>query len=85
MRLSKFLKILILYIFIFSLMFLGSCKYDNLGLSLNSSTLTGETSLESETDKLEAEVNPEQFFMEMLSKQKDKNPLKNINIRQALV
>ncbi|MBM3709070.1 MAG: hypothetical protein FJW61_01420 [Actinobacteria bacterium] len=82
MQYSRLSKILILLIFISSLLFFQSCKYESLGLSLDSEELTSETTIENTVKQIE--VSPEQNFFELLGKQKDKNPLKNINIRNAI-
>jgi len=82
MQFSKLLKILILLIFISSMLFFQSCKYEGLGISLDSEELISETSIEDMAKQVE--ISPEQIFYELLGKQKDKNPLKNINIRKAI-
>ncbi|MBC8389331.1 MAG: hypothetical protein H8E13_14950 [Actinobacteria bacterium] len=61
--------------------FMVSCDYGELGLS---SDYEGTEEEEKESSGAPSEFSNEEFFLEMKSKQKDKNPLNDINIRRAI-
>jgi len=85
MRKGRAIVFLILISLLISSVYLISCEFDELGLGLN---------LEKEEEKEESEevedagkvldISSAEFFLELKSKQKNKNPLSDINIRKAI-
>jgi len=61
--------------------FIVSCDYGELGLSPG---YEGTREEEEESSSAPSEFSSEEFFLEMKSKQKDKNPLNDINVRRAI-
>ncbi|MDD5621683.1 MAG: ABC transporter substrate-binding protein [Actinomycetota bacterium] len=68
-------------ILMFTNIFLCSCEYNNLGLV----TIDDETGSVNEKDDTDnPDVSSREFFLELKEKQKNKNPLDDINVRKAI-
>jgi ABC-type transport system substrate-binding protein len=82
-----FAQILFIILFIFTFIpiaALTSCKFEKLGLSLNSPTSLNDNENNISVTNAEADVLNEQGFYSLKNLQKDKNPLIDINVRKAV-
>lgn len=78
-----------LFILLFIVIFvpiaaLTSCKFGNLGLSVNSSAISNDTESNISGTSSESDVLNEQSFYSLKNLQKDKNPLIDLNVRKAI-
>jgi len=85
---SKYLvraMILFLFIVIFvPVAALTSCKFENLGLSANSSAISNGAESNISGTNAKPDVLNEQGFYSLKNLQKDKNPLNDLNVRKAI-
>ena len=71
----------IITLFIISCFLLSACSFGKLGLSTETAA---ETSLLAETSGQTLDLNSEEYFYNLKNKQKNVNPLADINIRKAI-
>jgi len=72
----------ILLILIFTSIYLYSCEYNDLGLFTTEDDEAGNVNGKNDVNELD--VNSREFFLESKEKQKNKNPLDDIDIRKAI-
>ncbi len=78
------LSLTVLIAIIILIIFLTSCKFENLGLSTDSSEETIGSEINIFATETQPDVLNEQGFYSLKNLQKDKNPLNNINVRKAI-
>ena len=81
MNKSKIIIFIFTLILVFTSIFLYSCEYNDMGLL----TIDDETgSINGEDNSIDSDVTAREFFLESKEKQKNENPLDDINIRKAI-
>ncbi len=79
---KKIIFFLVPLLFVSSI-FINACLFEDLGLPENIETQDGINDVEEEVI-IEVEVDEEELFLEMREKQRDINPLSDINVRKAI-
>ena len=79
---NKKIILTVLLILIFISIYMYSCEYNDLGLF---TTLDGEEEINNGKNVAnELDIGSKEFFLELKEKQKNKNPLNDINVRKAI-